>query len=138
MEPQFVTAPKNQGVLEELMRREPLFHRPEFGRTRRDFEEMTDPDFWEVGASGCRYSREFVLEDTSKRYENPEYSGIHSPPENTWETKDFRCLEIAEGNYLLAYTLVQGERVTRRSTIWRRTSTGWKILYHQGTTVENP
>jgi len=99
---------------------------------------MTDPDFWEVGASGRRYSREFVIEGVSKRYENPQYSGIHSPPENSWITKDFHCLEIAGGNYLLTYTLIQGERVTRRSTIWRRTSAGWKILYHQGTTLENP
>jgi hypothetical protein len=34
------------------------------------------------------------------------------------------------------YTLLQGERLTRRVTLWRRTSAGWKILYHQGTTAE--
>lgn len=45
--------------------------------------------------------------------------------------------EIAADNYLLTYTLFQGERVTRRSTIWRRTGEGWKIMYHQGTIVED-
>jgi hypothetical protein len=26
--------------------------------------------------------------------------------------------------------------VTRRATLWRRMSSGWKILYHQGTVVD--
>jgi hypothetical protein len=48
MEPHLVTAPEHESVLQELMRREPLFHRPEFGTTRKDFERMTAPGYWEV------------------------------------------------------------------------------------------
>src|SRR5665213_635146 len=55
-----VTSPELLAVLEELKLREPIFHHPEFGTTRQDYEAMTDPQFWEVGASGRRYSREFV------------------------------------------------------------------------------
>jgi hypothetical protein len=135
MEPNLTTNPRQQDVLQELIQREPIFHHPEFGTSRRDFENMTDPAFWEVGASGRRYSREYVIDTVVKRYEDPQYRGIHSPPEDTWQTKDFHCLEIAHDNYLLTYTLVQGDRITRRSTIWRRSGTGWKILYHQGTIV---
>ena len=122
-------------VLEQLKRREPIFHQPEFGTTREDFEKLTHEEFWEIGASGRHYSREEVLETAVKRYENPEYRGVKSPPEDAWVTEDFQCREIAPDNYLLTYTLHQGERVTRRSTIWRRTGEGWKILYHQGTVV---
>jgi hypothetical protein len=128
MEPALVTDLDLQAVLDELRQREPIFHRPEFGTTRSDFESMTDPAFWEVGASGRRYSREYVLATLEKR--------SASPAEDLWETRDFHCREIAPDNYLLTYTLLQGERVTRRSTIWRRTAQGWKILYHQGTVVE--
>jgi hypothetical protein len=32
--------------------------------------------------------------------------------------------------------LAEGERITRRATIWRRHVDGWKIVYHQGTIVE--
>jgi hypothetical protein len=39
--------------------------------------------------------------------------------------------------YLLTYTLFQGVRTTRRSTIWERTSDGWQALFHQGTLVED-
>jgi hypothetical protein len=39
---------------------------------------------------------------------------------------------------LLTYTLLQDhERQTRRMTIWRSTADGWKIVYHQGTIVQN-
>jgi hypothetical protein len=109
------------------MKREPLFHRAEFGTTRADFEKMTASDFWEVGSSGRRFSRQFVLDVLEQRYENP--------TEAVWEVGDFHCFAIAADNYLVTYTLIQGERVTRRSTIWRRTSEGWKIVYHQGTVV---
>jgi hypothetical protein len=129
MEPDFVTEPRLLDVLNELKQREPIFHRPEFGTTRLDFEEMTEADFWEVGASGRRYSREYVLNTLEERYKNP--------TEDVWETKDFCCREIAPDNYLLTYTLIQGERVTRRSTIWRHSNQDWKIVYHQGTNVQD-
>jgi hypothetical protein len=129
MEPSLVTSPSLASVLDQLIAREPIFHRPEFGTTRRDFEDMTDPDFWEVGASGRRYSRQCVIDTLVERYS--------SPHEDVWEASGFHCLELVPGTYLLTYTLVQDRvRVTRRSTIWRRTADNWKILYHQGTIVE--
>jgi len=110
----------------ELMDREPIFHRAELGTTRADFEKMTMPDFWEVGASGQRYSREFVLDELERRF-----AKAH---EEVWETSDFRCQKLADDVYLLTYTLLQdGERLTRRSTIWKRTGEGWNIVFHQGT-----
>ena len=115
---------------EELKRREPIFHRPELGTTRRDYENMMDADFWEVGASGKRYSREFVLETLAAR--------TPDPAEVTWGVSDFKVREIAADNYLVTYTLAQGARITRRATLWRKTQAGWKILYHQGTMVEAP
>jgi hypothetical protein len=120
--------PANRDVLNELIKREPIFHRPEFGITRQDFENMTIETFWEVGASGRRYSRKYVVDTLELRHSQPH--------EDIWETQDFHCLEIAPNNYLITYTLIQEERVTRRSTIWRRYGTDWKIVYHQGTIVE--
>lgn len=115
-------------ILTELKRQEPLFHRPESGTTRRDFEAMIDPAFREVGASGRCYDRAYVLDVLERRVDDPSISN--------WETRDFRCLEIAPDNYLLTYTLLQGERITRRATLWRRTPEGWRVLYHQGTLAD--
>ena len=129
MEPDRTTEPELLDILAELSSREPIFHRPEFGTTRRDFEEMTDLNFWEVGASGRRYTREQIIDTLVERF-----SRAH---EDVWETSGFRCLALSSDTYLLTYTLVQDRiRVTRRSTVWRKCKDGWKILYHQGTVVE--
>jgi hypothetical protein len=117
-------------LIDELKAREPLFHRPELGTTRADFERMIVPEYWETGASGTRYTREFVLDELERRY-----SGDYR---DTWKTSDFRCDELAPDLYLLTYTLAQGERLSRRMTIWRHTSEGWKAVYHQGTLCSNP
>jgi hypothetical protein len=45
---------------------------------------------------------------------------------------------LSEDTYLLTYTLLQDNvRLTRRSTIWRSTPEGWKIVFHQGTIVQD-
>jgi hypothetical protein len=88
---------------------------------------MTAPGFWEVGASGRRYSRQFVLDTLEVQYKNPTM--------DVWEISGFYCFEVAADNYLVNYTLIQGRRVTRRATLWRRTPDGWQILYHQGTAL---
>jgi hypothetical protein len=117
---------KQLAVLEELKRREPVFHRLDAGARRADLERMTDAEFCEVGASGRRYGRDYLLDILEKRFENP--------GDDVWEISDFHCLELARNIYLVTYTLLQlKQRVTRRSSIWRRTRQGWKIVYHQGT-----
>lgn len=127
-EPLRITNDDILSIQEELIKREPIFHRLEWGTTRTDFENMTDVAFWEVGASGHRYSREFVWSVLEERYKNPS--------QDSWEAEDFYCQEIAPNNYLLTYKLHQGERVTQRSTLWRHSNGYWKIVYHQGTIVE--
>jgi hypothetical protein len=128
-EPDLTTPQELASVLQELMAREPIFHRPEFGTKRADFEAMIHPEFWETGASGRRYSRAFVLDELERRFA--------SSHEDVWETSEFCCRELAPDLYLLTYTLLQDrKRKTRRTTIWQRTAEGWKIVYHQGTIVE--
>lgn len=128
-EPLLVTDPALGDALAQLMRREPIFHRPEFGATRADFENMIAEDFWEVGASGRRYSREYVLDTLMER--------TREQAPDVWETEGFHCQKLAENVYLLTYTLLQQKtRKTRRTTIWRSTPEGWKIVFHQGTLVE--
>lgn len=124
------TDPALLAVLNELVAREPIFHRPELGTTRADFENMTVADFWETGASGRRYSRECVLDELEKRAQHPSAE--------VWETSDFRCQQLGPDLYLLTYTLLQHPaRKTRRSTIWQHTAAGWKIVFHQGTIVQD-
>jgi hypothetical protein len=115
-------------VVRELTAREPIFHRPEFGTSRSDFERMMSDDFWEVGASGSKYSREFVLDTLEQRHRTAVVEHL--------EVSDFACHRIASDTYLVTYQLEQdGGRLSRRSTLWRETNDGWQILYHQGTLI---
>ncbi len=125
MEPNPIADPDLLDVLHELMQCESRLHHPEPDLIRADFERMVDAAFWEVGASGRRYSRESVLDVLERRVANQ--------AEEAWSTRDAHCFEIAADNYLLTYTLTHSGRVTHRASLWRRTGDGWKIVYHQGT-----
>jgi hypothetical protein len=128
MEPPRITAPHLLPILEQLQAREPIFHRLAPGTTRADLERMTDAGFWETGASGQRYSRDFVIDTVLARQA--------APAPETWTADDFHCAEVAADLYLLTYTLIQeARRTTRRGTLWRRAEEGWQIVYHQGTLV---
>ncbi|MEO6815821.1 MAG: DUF4440 domain-containing protein [Edaphobacter sp.] len=115
-------------LLDDLRRREPILHTPEFGTTNADFERVMAPDYWEVGASGRRYSRDFILRWMSD-----------APPIDAasagWQSSGHALRRLSPDTYLLTYTLRQAERLTRRATLWQSTPDGWRILYHQGTIV---
>jgi hypothetical protein len=129
MEPVLSTAPELAEILAELSSLEPIFHWPEAAMSRAALKKMTAEDFWETGASGRRYSREFVLDVLEQRRS--------APQAEVWETGGFHCRKLAEDVYLLTYTLLQDNvRLTRRATIWQKFSEGWKIVYHQGTGVQ--
>jgi hypothetical protein len=135
-EPQLSTEQRLLPALAELLRREPLFHRREIIGGRADFKAETAEDYWEVGASGRRYSREYVWAVLEQRYASPvpdEYESCQ------WGISDALLREVAPGTYLLTYTLDQAGRLTRRLTVWQgRPGAGWKALFHQGTIVEPP
>ena len=115
-------------VLDELSSHEPIFHTKRFGRSLEDFERGTAPDFWEVGASGRRYSREFILGMRSK-------DTLVDADEAGWKATGFGLRQLGADCFLLTYTLDQVGRLTRRATIWERAAEGWRLVYHQGTVV---
>ena len=124
------TEPRLAAVEAELVAREPIFHHPELGTDRRSYESMTAEDFFEIGASGRRYGREHVIGTLVARYADAY--------REDWRADDFRCRELAPDLYRLTCDLWQegGTRHTRRSTLWRRATDGWRIVFHQGTVVE--
>ena len=122
------TSPELQSVLEQLQAREPIFHTERFGRSLEDFERSTAPDFWEVGASGRRYSREFILQMRSRE-------ALVDADAAGWKATGFGLRQLGPDCFLLTYTLDQAGRLTRRATIWERCGSDWRILYHQGTIV---
>src|SRR5580658_4108966 len=96
-------------VMEVLRAREPLFHHPELGVSGADYERMTDEDFWEVGASGRIYDRDYVIKTLVERYSKPFI--------DDWRLDDCRCKALSDDFYLFTYTLWQGDRQSRRAAV---------------------
>ena len=126
-EPWLRTEPALQPILRELRELEPLFHAAAAMATPRHFEDLVAPDFWEIGASGRCYSRDFALCALRDR--------ASVPDDARWQVSDEQVHALANGLVLLSYTLRQPGRVTRRATVWRRGAGGWQAVFHQGTPV---
>ena len=113
MEPALVNDPGISSILDELVRLEFDFHHPKPGTPLASLERMTACDFWEVGASGRRYSRNFALEELDKRRQHP-------GPE-AWKYSDHHCRKLAQDIYLFTYTL---SRTTDDSPAARQSGIG--------------
>ncbi len=115
------TSPELLPILQDLRSREPIFHRPGEPTTMA-------PTYWEVGASGRRYSRQFILKHLAA---SPPLDALQAG----WKTSDHAVVRLSADTFLFTYTLQQPQRLTRRATIWQQTPSGWQVLFHQGTIV---
>jgi len=88
---------------------------------------MTTPEFWEVGASGRRYSREYVFDNVEKRFA--------APHEDVWETRDFHCLMIAQIIICSPICFFKALASPAGPPSGGDATARWKIVYHQGTIV---
>ncbi|MBN8726347.1 MAG: DUF4440 domain-containing protein [Xanthomonadales bacterium] len=111
----------------QLRDREPICHRAAYGNSREDLEAIVAGDFMEVGASGRKYSRAFVLDVLERR--------TGQEPTGSLKVSDFECSQLAPTIFLATYLLDQAGRLSRRATIWEWAAGRWLIRYHQGTPV---
>ena len=118
-------------LLETLRALEVALHQPSVWRDRGQLERLLHPDFREFGRSGGTYDRAKMLELLPGSSQEPQ-------PARIW-SQDFALQVLAEGSALLTYrsanVTADGtlERHTNRSSVWQRTSEGWRMLFHQGT-----
>ncbi|WP_241481663.1 nuclear transport factor 2 family protein [Nocardiopsis gilva] len=98
--------------------------------SRRLADQLLDPEFVEVGASGRRWDREAVL---SALPDMP--GGAADGPQ--YEPLGMTGTVLAPGLVHLTYeTTIDGRRA-RRASIWRKLDdgSGWRMYYHQATPV---
>ena len=120
-------------IRDELIAREPLFHREAAGSGRAVFEAIMAPDFWEVGASGRVYSRDFLRSVVLQRLQDCD---VDARVAQGWTTQDHGIRQLGPDTYLVTYQLNGQGRRTRRATIWRTSLVkGWHVIYHQGPVI---
>ncbi len=85
-------------------------------------------DFREFGSSGRVFTKAEIIE--ALRDEAPA----------TFQMQDFGFVPLAEGVALVTYRVTKWQNgvpasESLRSSIWRRTSDRWRMVFHQGTRV---
>ena len=117
-----------QNLSNLLQRLEAELHHPGIRCSRERLEQLLHPGFHEVGRSGRRYTRETVIAYLVSQTEPPSV-----------ESGNYRVYPLAEGCVLLTYSSAHRASdgsildAALRSSIWRRTESGWQLYYHQGT-----
>ena len=84
---------------------------------------LLDDDFEEIGRSGALVRRAEVLEALRAA---PGFDGPRT-------IRDFAARALSDDLVLVRYDVP--ESATRRSSIWRRTTDGWRMAFHQGTPI---
>jgi hypothetical protein len=118
-------------LLSTLRELECELHQPKCRSDRDRLAQLLAPDFREFGRSGATYRREDTLALLPLETEVPQ---IHA--------QDFAVYPLSDSIVLLTYRSAHvnssGElfRHTNRSSIWRFDSTGWQMVFHQGTPTD--
>ncbi|MET0541996.1 MAG: DUF4440 domain-containing protein [Variovorax sp.] len=86
MSPELDTPAHLQTLLDELSAREDRFHAACWSATPAAFDRIVAPDFWEIGASGRRYSRAYCLQALAER--------AAAPPQQAWTVRDRHLREL--------------------------------------------
>jgi hypothetical protein len=108
-----------------LRRLEESLWRPDVRFSAAKMKELLADDFVEIGASGRIYDRAATL------------AAPATPFEAELPLADFvvhaLTLDIAHVIYSSVVTQAGRVRRARRSSIWSRTRSGWRLRFHQGT-----
>lgn len=116
----------------ELLAREPIFDHPEYIWDEASFEAEIAPDFAEIGASGAWHRREDIKRVVIGRLAGTEAISLVSG----YRIEDPEVVRLSGHVAQVRYTLHGQDRVTRRTTLYRRSGQRWQAIFHQGTIVQ--
>jgi hypothetical protein len=88
-----------------------------------EVDALLDADYQEIGASGRLWTRASIIEAL---VEEPAVGALV-------EASDMQGREVTPDLILLTYVTTRDGRRARRSSLWRRTDSTWRVLFHQGT-----
>ncbi len=120
-------------ALADIRALEEALHRADVRGSRADVEALLAEGFVEFGSSGSVYHREAIIGLLAAEAD--------APAEGRLRAFDYALTVISADAVLLTYRterLADGKppRHVLRSSIWKRTGAGWKMLFHQGTPTD--
>ncbi|MEU1229245.1 nuclear transport factor 2 family protein [Streptomyces sp. NPDC005828] len=120
----------SEDVVAEVIERELQLMSPAVRSSVALSDELLDPEFTEVGASGRRWDRQSMLSSMPVMQGAADEGPQYVPTEMTGTV-------LAPGVVHLTFETVLDGRRARRSSIWRKLddASGWRMYYHQATPV---
>jgi len=120
------------GVESNLIEKEKSLLSFEVRSSAEKLRSILSPDFLEIGASGAFFGKDSVLETL--------------PKESGWSAvaRDFEhrrlSPDLIQLFYRVAVTRQNGTDSvwSRRTSIWRKEGSEWKLLFNQGTVIPSP
>ena len=120
--------PAEPGTAALIRRLEEELLLPEVRKSVTRLAALLAEEFVEIGRSGRIYDKQQIVD----RLPEEQWTG---PPANV---SDFSARALAPDLILAMYRIPESNTI--RSSIWKMTSTGWRLVFHQGTRcgVERP
>ncbi|MFB7115459.1 DUF4440 domain-containing protein [Streptomyces sp. NPDC056190] len=114
----------------EVIKRELQLMSPAVRSSRALANQLLDPEFVEVGASGRRWERQSMLSSLPVMQGAADDGPQYVPTEMTGTV-------LAPGIVHLTFETMLDGRRARRSSIWRKLDdeSGWRMYYHHATPV---
>ncbi|HWB89101.1 MAG TPA: DUF4440 domain-containing protein [Acidimicrobiia bacterium] len=111
---------------EELRRRELELLDPETRSDSKRLGDLLHDDFVEFGSSGSVYEKQMLIEMMVDERPAPVM------------VRDFAVRQLGTDTALVTYrTVGQAGQEARRSSVWIRDASGWRLVFHQGTRIPN-
>jgi len=104
--------------------------KPEIRAEPGEVDRLLHPDFSEFGASGRRWGRTEMI--AALAAEQP------AGEEPVVTATDLAGARLADDVIHLTFISQRAGQRALRSSIWRRTPTGWRVYFHQGTLISEP
>jgi hypothetical protein len=94
---------------------------PEVRKSAAQIAALLADEFVEIGNSGRIYDKNQIIGQLQQE----------SGEESLRTVSDFTARELADGLILVTYRIIESRTV--RSSIWKRTNSEWRMVFHQGT-----
>jgi hypothetical protein len=94
---------------------------PEVRKSAAQIAALLADEFVEIGSSGRIHDKDQIIGQLQQE----------SGEESLRTVSDFTARELADGLILVTYRIIETRTV--RSSIWKRTNSEWRMVFHQGT-----
>ena len=110
------------GDIDQVIASELALLSPQVRRSPAQVDELLDPDFREIGISGRMWTRPEMVSALAEESSDDDEQVVAT---------ELNAAVVGPGLILVTYTTDRRESRARRSSLWRRSRSAWRLLHQQ-------